>query len=375
MFLFLFDPVMLFSILIAYVLGMLVMFVAAQSIAPRVAKRVSGKLSLRASMALLGLVIVVGGLAGVLVLLAILGWLTNQLSAVSGAALYVLIVILLMNGVIYLISPWIINLSYGAKHDPELQRMVDEIAKRSGLSKPPKAVVVNGPPNAFAYGNFLAGRWVAVSSEMLRMARKDELEAVIGHELGHHRHGDNAVMLFMGLIPSFLYYLGLMLIQSSFYYSAMSSENRRGGGGIFFMLTGVAAIVLSFVIQILVLAFSRLREYYADAHGASVTSPTSMQRALARLHVYYRYNESAASEVAQSKLRALFIYAFTEAVANPFYRRAPSPSAIRDVDIDEVVERLKKVEASEPGEFLSSHPPIPKRIRFLEDLKTLRERY
>jgi len=73
---------------------------------------------------------------------------------------------------------------------------------------------------------------------MLRMARKNELEAVIGHELGHHRHGDNAVMLFMGLIPSFLYYLGLMLIQSSFYYSAMSSENRRGGGGIFFMLTG-----------------------------------------------------------------------------------------------------------------------------------------
>jgi len=237
MFLFLFDPVMLFSILIAYVLGMLVMFVAAQSIAPRVAKRVSGKLSLRASMALLGLIIVVGGLAGVLVLLAILGWLTNPY-AVSGAALYVLIVILLMNGVIYLISPWIINLSYGARHDPELQRMVNEIAKRSGLSKPPKAVVVNGPPNAFAYGNFLAGRWVAVSSEMLRIARKDELEAVIGHELGHHRHGDNAVMLFMGLIPSFLYYLGLVLVQSSFYYSAMSSENRRGGGGIFFMLTG-----------------------------------------------------------------------------------------------------------------------------------------
>jgi heat shock protein HtpX len=45
------------------------------------------------------------------------------------------------------------------------------------------------------------------------------------------------------------------------------------------------------------------------------------------------------------------------------------------VDIDEVVESLKKVEASEPGEFLSSHPPIPKRIRFLEGLKTLRERY
>jgi len=375
MFLFLFDPAMFFSILVAYVLGMLVMLVVAQSIAPKLAAKVSGKLSLRASMALLGLVVVVGGLAGILVILSILGWFTNTSYAVSGLALHILIVVLLMNALIYLVSPWIINASYRARHDPELQRVVNEVAARSGLGKPPKAVVVEGPPNAFAYGNFLAGRWVAVSSEMLRMARRDELEAVIGHEIGHHRHADNAVMLFMGLIPSFLYYLGLMLIRASFYYSAMSSSNRRGGGGIFFMLTGVAAIVLSFVIQILVLAFSRLREYYADAHGASVTSPTSMQRALARLHVYYRYNRSAAEEVAQSKLKALFIYAFAEAVANPFYRRAPTPSYVRDVDIDEVVERLKRVEASEPGEFLSSHPPIPKRIRFLEGLKTSRERY
>ena len=373
MFLFLFDPAMFFSILVAYVLGMLVMLVVAQSIAPKVAAKISGKLSLRASMALLGLVVVVGGLAGILVLLSILGWLTNTSYAVSGLALHILIAVLLMNVVIYLVSPWIINVSYRARHDPELQRMVDEVATRSGLSKPPKAVVVEGPPNAFAYGNFLAGRWVAVSSEMLRMAKRDELGAVIGHEIGHHRHADNAVMLFMGLIPSFLYYLGLMLIRASFYYSAMSSENRRGGGGVFFMLTGVAAIVLSFVIQILVLAFSRLREYYADAHGASVTSPTSMQRALARLHVYYRYNEAAAQEVRESKLRALFIYALTEAVANPFYRR--SASYVRDVDIDEVVERLKKADVREPGEFLSSHPPIPKRIRFLEDLKLLRERY
>jgi len=375
-FLFLLDPAMFFSILVAYVLGMLVMVVAAQVIAPKLAGKVSGKLSLRASMALLGLVIVVGGLAGILVLLSILGLFTNPY-AVSGLALHILIVVLLMNVVIYLISPWIINASYGARHDPELQRMVDEVARRSGV-KPPKAVVVDGPPNAFAYGNFLAGRWVAVSSELLRMAREDELEAVIGHEIGHHRHADNAVMLFMGLVPSFLYYLGLLLIRTSFYYSAMSSENRRGGGGVFFLIAGAAAIVFSFVIQILVLAFSRLREYYADAHGASVTSPTSMQRALARLHVYYRYNRSAAHEIAQSKLKALFIYAFTNAVADPlypFYGRTPRPREVRDVDIDEVVERLKKVEASEPGEFLSSHPPIPKRIRFLEGLKVLRERY
>jgi heat shock protein HtpX len=204
----------------------------------------------------------------------------------------------------------------------------------------------------------------------MAMTTPDELRAIIGHELGHHKHRDNAIMLFMGLIPSVLYFLGVTLVRIgiiSGYARSLSSRRREGGGGLVLVLAGVLAIVVSFIIQILILAFSRLREYYADSTGAYVTSPRAMQRALARLHVYYSGAPRAREEVAGSKLKALFIYAFTETYANPFYRYSHVVDP-RSVDIDRVVEDLKRAETEDISEFFSTHPPIPKRIRFLDTL-------
>jgi len=369
-----FSPAVMASIMIAYIIGMLVMILGAYLIAPRVARRIGGRLSVRLSMIILGAVILVGGVSALLFLAGLtLAALGIQGDALTGlfVVLSVVLFVLILNGITYLISPWMINLMYRARRDGDLQRIVDEVAYQAGFKKPPKAVVVEGPPNAFAYGNFLAGRWVAVSSEMIRITSENELKAVIGHELGHHKHGDNAIMLFMGLIPSTLYYFGLMLIQASFYYSGMSSSRDRSSGGIVFLAAGVVAIVLSFLLQILVLAFSRLREYYADAHGAKVAGARSMQRALAKLHVYYNFNRYAKSAISESKLKALFIYAFTEAFANPYYPAylPRPPGDIRDIDVDDVIEELRRVNTSSPEEFFSTHPPIPKRIRFLDEIE------
>lgn len=368
--LWLYDPLTIAVLMVAYVVGLAVMTLGASIIAPRVAKRVSGKLSLRASMWILGLAIVVGGLAGILLLLSLVGAFTYP-EVASSLAILVVLFVLASNIVTYLVSPWLINIMYSAKRDPGLQKIVNEVALQAGFKKPPKAVLVEGPPNAFAYGNFLAGKWVAVSSEMLRITSDEELKAVVGHELGHHRHGDNAIMLFMGLIPSIIYYLGLVLIRSGLYYSGLSrSERNRGGGGFPLLIVGVAAVAVSFIVQVLVLAFSRLREYYADAHGAMVAGARHMQRALAKLHVYYHYNKYARASLNESKLKALFIYALTEALANPFYSRLPRPPRdLSGVDIDEVIDELRRAETSEPGEFLSTHPPIHKRIKFLDSLE------
>ncbi len=370
-----YNPLAMLSIMVAYVLGMLVMILGSYVIAPRLASRISGKLSLRTSMFLLGAIIVIGGIAGLLFLAGlVLAAIGVQADPATGLALVlgVVLMVLILNGITYLISPLMINIMYRARRDEDLQRLVNEVARQAGFKKPPKAVVVEGPPNAFAYGNFLAGRWVAVSSEMLRITSRDELKAVIGHELGHHKHGDNAIMLFMGLIPSVLYYFGLMLVQASFYYSGLSSRRDRSSGGIVFLAAGVAAIILSFLMQILVLAFSRLREYYADAHGAGVAGARNMQRALAKLHVYYSYNKYARASLSESKLRALFIYAFTEAYANPYYPAflPRPPGDFSGIDIDEVIDELRRTQTSSPEEFFSTHPPIPKRIRFLDRLAT-----
>jgi len=371
MFWFLYDPFTAIALFTAYIIGFIVLVIAAGVLAPRVARRFAGRFTLQASMLIIGLIVVLSGLAGVGLTAYIIAGVLGE-SITTGFIAGLILFILILNIVSYLVSPITINIMYGAKPSPELQDVVSSVAKRLGFTNPPKAVVVNGPPNAFAYGNILFGKYVAVSNTLLEMVDKEELEAIIGHELGHHRHRDNAIMLFMGMIPSILYFLGVTLIRigfiSSYARSAYSDRRREGGGGLLLALAGVAAVVVSFIVQVLVLAFSRLREYYADTSGARAAGIRPMQRALARLHVYYTHAVSAKEAVSSSKIKALFIYALTEAYANPFYRKYPTGREVRDVDIDRVVEELKKKEVSDLSEFFSTHPAIPKRIKFLESL-------
>jgi len=274
---------------------------------------------------------------------------------------------IIMNVFSYLFTPYMINIMYGAKRDPELQRIVDEVARRSGFNRSPKAVVVEGPPNAFAYGNFLTGRYVAVTTGMLQLVDREELEAVIGHELGHHKHRDMAVLLFMGIIPSILYYLGLTMIRLGLLGSVSSSRERRGESSLIFVAIGIAAIIITVILQILIFAFSRLREYYADAHGAKVAGVKNMQRSLAKLHIYYSSVDEHREFISNSKLKTLFIYALMEAVGNPYISYYRRPWRIRG-NIDHVIESLKKQKVNPITEILSTHPPIPKRLAFLDTI-------
>ncbi|MEM4440296.1 MAG: zinc metalloprotease HtpX [Desulfurococcaceae archaeon] len=369
-FLMFYDPLTLLVLVLAYIVGFSVLFLVAGVIAPRVARKFASKFALQTSMAIIGLLVIVTGLSGIgLILYVLLS--IFEFEVAVGLILTVILIVLVLNLFTYLISPFAINLMYGARKDAELQRIVNEVAMKLGFKKPPKAVVVEGPPNAFAYGSIVAGRYVAVTRGMLEIATPEELRAVIGHELGHHRHRDNAVMLFMGLIPSVLYFLGIMLIRTGLiltYARHYYRNSRRGeGGGLLLAAVGFIAVVLSFLIQVLVLAFSRLREYYADSAGAHATSPRSMQRALARIHLFYNARPRALEPVRTSKLRALFIYAFTEAYANPFYRHYDY-GGVRSADIDRVVDELRKAKHEDISEFFSTHPPIPKRIKFLDTL-------
>ena len=329
---FFFDPIYMLLAMLGYAL----MLTLASTIAPRVASRVSGKFSLFTSMLLLAMLIILISAGTIYTILSFAGYYIS---------IYALIVFLVaVNLLMYLISPFIINLSYSAKRDEELQMVVNGVARRLNV-KPPKAVVVNSPPNAFAYGNILTGRYVAISDSLINMLDRDELEAVIGHEIGHHKHKDNLVMLLFGLLPSVIFYLGYALIHASF------RDDRRG---MQLAAVGFAAVIISFLVQILVLAFSRLREYYADFEGTRVAGKDAMQRSLAKIHLFYHRYPRYMDVIADSKFRTLFIYAFVNAVAEPITR----------MDI----ERLKNANVSPIQEFLSTHPPIPKRLRFIDSI-------
>jgi len=362
LFLFLWNPLVWILVFLGYIL----MFALASVIAPKVAGRLSGKFSLYTSMIILFLMIVfifTATLLGLTYLLMIgLGAepsLQNAGVVLSGFVVPLMIFVILMNLITYIISPYLINLMYRARHDPRIQEIVDRVARRVGLSKPPKAVVVEGPPNAFAYGNFVSGRYVAVTSEMLNMTSDDELEAVIGHELGHHIHKDNMIMLFLGILPAIIYYLGINLINISLYRMGLSNR-RQSNGGIILLAAGFVAVMISFLLQILVLAFSRLREYYADTVGVRAAGKDAMQRALAKIHIYYNRNYRDRMEIANSKLKTLFIYALTDAVAEPYYRVSR-----------EDIERIMRMPVSTLEEIFATHPPMPKRLRFIESLSWL----
>ncbi len=240
--------------------------------------------------------------------------------------------------VTWLVSPFLINAFYGCRYDPELQKVVNEVARRAGM-KPPKAMRSSMTvPNAFAYSSPIAGRYVAVTDGLLRVLKSgDELRAVVGHELGHHKHRDCAVMMLFGILPTVVYYMGRLLLYLGLFAGryADGSRRREGGSALVVAAVGALLVVLSILIQLGVLALSRLREFYADAHGARVTSPFAMIGALKSIDGFYKRFGRAGVE--SSKLRTLFIYAFAE----PF------------VGLEEL---------------LSTHPPVWKRIAFLESL-------
>jgi Heat shock protein. Metallo peptidase. MEROPS family M48B len=203
-----YDPFTTISLILAYIVGFTVLLFAAGYLAPRVAKKFSNKFSLQASMAIIGLIIIVAGFAGV----GITAYMIASLLGVedtAGLITSIIIMVLILNIISYLVSPLTINIMYSAKPSAQLQELVNDVARKLGFSKPPRAVLVNGPPNAFAYGNFIFGKYVAVTTSLMEITSTDELKAIIGHELGHHRHKDNTIMLFMGLIPSLLYFMGV----------------------------------------------------------------------------------------------------------------------------------------------------------------------
>lgn len=368
------DPFSFMTLMIVYIVSFMVIIVISMLIAPKVAEKISGRFSLRVSMGISMLSILVGGLAGIGVITYVLASAIGE-TPLPYLIFGIIVAYMIFNGLVYLVSPFMINIMYGARRDPELQKIVDQVASKSGFSKPPKAVVVKGPPNAFAYGNFLTGRYVAVSTAMLKLVDKSELEAVIGHELGHHKHRDSAIMLFIGMIPSVLYFTGLLLIRLGLIsgYTSRRDGERKGGGGLIFLLIGLFAVVMSIILNILVLAFSRLREYYADLHGALVSGARSMQRSLAKLYLYYNRFDEDRDFVSNSRIKALFIYAFTQAVANPYfepyYSRSVGVSDINWRDIDYYIEKIKRVEEPVAKEIMSTHPPIPKRLRFLDKIE------
>ena len=166
-----------------------------------------------------------------------------------------------------------------------LVQTVERLAKDAGLPAMPEVALYEGEPNAFATGPSKANALVAVSTGLLRSMSKEEVEAVLAHEIAHVANGDMVTLtLIQGVVNTFVFFFARVVgyLVDSF---LRRNDSESSGPGIGYTITVIVCdIVFGILASVIVMYFSRQREFRADAGAARLMrSPTPMIHALQRL--------------------------------------------------------------------------------------------
>jgi heat shock protein HtpX len=224
--------------------------------------------------------------------------------------------------------------------DPELYNVVEEMAIAAGVPTPPVYLIEDTALNAFATGRDPEHAALAITRGLREQLSRDELQAVMAHEMSHVRYLDIRLAMLLATL------VGLVVLLTDFFmrgvfWGGVGRRGRRGGdngaGGAAIMLLAIAlAIIAPMFAKIIQLAASRQREYLADAGAVELTrNPDAMISALRRLSA-----DKEVLEVANRATAHLYI-----------------------------VQPIKKWEARSKGLF-STHPSIDDRIARLEQLRS-----
>jgi len=167
---------------------------------------------------------------------------------------------------------------------PDLYQLISSLAERAGLPMPKVCVVDNDTPNAFATGRNPEHAAVAVTTGLIRLMTRDELEGVIAHELGHIKNRDILISSISATMAGAISYLATMA-QWSLLFGGRSDDG-EGGSPVAAIVSMIVAPLAASLIQ---MAISRSREYQADATGAAICGqPRSLAEALGQLENYNR---------------------------------------------------------------------------------------
>ena len=167
-----------------------------------------------------------------------------------------------------------------------LVNTVERQARAAGIGMPEVAIYDSPEPNAFATGMNKNNALVAVSTGLLKAMSQEEVEAVLGHEIGHVANGDMVTLtLIQGVVNTFVIFLSRVIAYAVDQFLRRGDD--RGGPGIAYMLVSlVMQVVLGIGASMIVAAFSRYREYRADAAGAQFAGRRKMIAALKRLQSF-----------------------------------------------------------------------------------------
>jgi heat shock protein HtpX len=309
----------------------------------------------------------------VAIMFAILYGVVTGVGVWAGGASYSYIYLVLAFGFLglqYLIGPAMVGWTMKVKwvteqQEPDLHRMVAELAAEACIPKPKVGISQLNIPNAFAYGRTRHDGRVCVTRGILNLLNRDELRAVLGHEISHIKHRDMAVITLLSAVPLVLYWLAF-----SFMFRGIGG-NRRDGG--YAALIGIGAFLLYFLTNLLVLYGSRIREYYADLGSVKMgAQPQHLATALYKLsYGDARYRKTREMKQVEG-VKAFFVNDPSRA----WYEINDFKQVDRDmngvIDYDELLElRAKKVRLSfgeKLKELFTTHPNMLKRVKHLATL-------
>ena len=297
---------------------------------------------------------------------------TFILSLAGVSILLMPFIVVVFNIIQWLIAPYLIGAMYRVKEvnsseDPALYNMVERLSQKSKIKTPKLMKAKMAIPNAFAYGSPLTGSRVAVTTGLLETLEEEEVEAVIAHELGHLKHRDVQVMMFVSILPAIFYYIGYSMLLSSMF----NRRDSRDSGGT--VIIGIAAIALYWILTLFTLYLSRIREYYADRHSVSIVDDGSrkLSEGLAKIvnstsNIRNRSRKSRDTGGSNS-FKALFISDPDRAEIDAAALRHLGGN-MGDRKLVEEVLRKKVTTFDKVMEIFSTHPNIVKRLKALQQL-------
>jgi heat shock protein HtpX len=270
----------------------------------------------------------------------------------------------------FFIGPKIVERSMRVRYvseqeQPELHRMVSELAMKAGIPKPRVGISEISIPNAFAFGTSKKTARVCVTRRLMEMLKRDELEAVLGHELSHIKHRDMAVITGLSVIPMICYFIFF-----SFFWSGIfGGGGRNREGALPMMAIALIAFVVYFISNLIVLYASRIREYYADAGSAELTrKPHELASALYKMIYGSAGVKQEKVKKEMGSMRAFF--AADPVTARRDLKDLSAADLNKDGKIDEYelrafAERAKASRADRMMELFSTHPNPVSRVKRL----------
>ncbi len=256
------------------------------------------------------------------------------------------------------IVKWSTNMSPLNKDEfPWIEETIHEICIKNRVKIPKITIANTSMPNAFVFGRSNKTATLTLTRGLLNTLTQDEVKGVIAHEIGHIKHNDMVIMTIISVIPTIAYFIALSTI--------FGGRSRSQGSAA--VLIGVGAFAIYFITNLLILYFSRLREFYADNFAGRQVKPSILANALAKITYGLSLQKQ---EVKSSTLRSFYA---VDPVASSYevsrFASYYKDQHISEEEVKKAMDWERKSSFSKFGEIFRTHPLTYKRIEKLYELE------